>query len=112
MNLEGLLSKPPRLHGRDGATTDGWRLDDAAFLFLDSRVKSGMRTIETGAGVRTIAFALKRSRHTCIVRDRRVVGEFVGTAHLPVSRWAPSGSSLTGPSMHCPDSTGSATTSR
>ena len=73
MNLEHLLSKPPKLHGRDGATTDGWRLDDAALLFLESRVKQGMRTIETGAGVSTIAFALKRARHTCIVRDRRVV---------------------------------------
>jgi hypothetical protein len=73
MNLEHLLSKPPKLHGRDGATTDGWRLDDAALLFLESRVKQGMRTIETGAGVSTIAFALKRARHTCIVPDRRVV---------------------------------------
>jgi precorrin-6B methylase 2 len=73
MNLEDLLSKPPKLHGRDGATTDGWRLDDAALIFLDSRVKQGMRTIETGAGVSTIAFALKRARHTCIVREHRVV---------------------------------------
>jgi len=73
MDLAHLLSKPPKLHGCDGATTDGWRLDDAALLFLNSRVKSGMRTIETGAGVSTIAFALKRARHTCVVRDRRVV---------------------------------------
>jgi hypothetical protein len=47
MNLERLLSKPPKLHGRDGATTDGWRLDDAGLLFLDARVKRGMRTIES-----------------------------------------------------------------
>jgi hypothetical protein len=66
MNLEGLLSEPPKLHGRDGATTDGWRLDDAGLLFLDARVKAGMRTIETGAGVSTIAFALKRAEHTCV----------------------------------------------
>ena len=49
INLERLLSKRPKLHGRDGATTDGWRLDDAGLLFLESRVKTGMRTIETGA---------------------------------------------------------------
>jgi hypothetical protein len=73
MNLERLLAKPPKLHGRDGATTDGWRLDDAAVLFLDSRVKRGTRTIETGAGVSTIAFALKGAQHTCVVRDCRVV---------------------------------------
>jgi hypothetical protein len=73
MDLESLLSTPPKLHGPDGATTDGWRLDDAGLLFLESRVKSGMRTIETGAGVSTIAFALKQTQHTCVVRDRRVV---------------------------------------
>jgi hypothetical protein len=32
-----------------------------------------MRTIETGAGVSTIVFALKQARHTCIVPDRRLV---------------------------------------
>lgn len=73
MDLERLLSAPPKLHGPDGATTDGWRLDDAALLFLESHVRRGMRTIETGAGVSTIAFALKRACHTSVVPDRRVV---------------------------------------
>jgi Methyltransferase domain len=73
MNLELLLAKPPELHGPEGAKTDGWRLDDAALRFLDSHVTRGMRTIETGAGVSTIVFALKQSRHTCVVPDRRVV---------------------------------------
>src|SRR5687767_8432248 len=73
MDLELLLSAPPKLHGPDGATTNGWRLDDAGLRFLEAHVQSGMRTIETGAGVSTIAFALKRTRHTCIVPDRRVV---------------------------------------
>jgi hypothetical protein len=73
MNLELLLSAPPKLHGPDGETTDGWRLDDAAVLFLESHVQHQMRTIETGAGVSTIVFALKASRHTCVVPDRQVV---------------------------------------
>jgi hypothetical protein len=73
MNLERLLSAPPKLHGPDAMPTDGWRLDDAALLFLESRVRTGMRTIETGAGVSTIAFAIKRTRHTCVVPNRRVV---------------------------------------
>jgi hypothetical protein len=73
MNLEQLLSAPPKLHGPDGATTDGWRLNDTALLFLDSHVEKGMRTIETGAGVSTILFALNKARHTCIVPDRKVV---------------------------------------
>jgi hypothetical protein len=73
MKFERLLSQPPKLHGHDGATTDQWRLGDAALLFQESRIQSGMRTIETGAGVSMIAFALTRTRHTCVVPDRRVV---------------------------------------
>jgi hypothetical protein len=73
MDLEVLLTTPPQFHGDDGATTDGWRLDDAALLFLDSQIHHDMRTIETGAGVSTIVFALKQARHTCVVSDRRVV---------------------------------------
>ena len=70
MNLKLLLSNPPKLHGPDGAATDAWRL---ALLFMESQLKSGMRTIETGAGVSTIAFALKRTLHTCVVPHRLVV---------------------------------------
>ncbi len=76
MDLELLLSAPPKLHGPDGATTDAWRLDDAGLLFLESHVQRGMQTIETGAGVSTIVFALKETRHTCVVPDCRVVQRF------------------------------------
>jgi hypothetical protein len=60
MDLEFLLKTPPKLHGPEGATTDGWRLDDAALRFLDARIRPGMRTIETGAGVSTIALGSAR----------------------------------------------------
>jgi hypothetical protein len=73
MNLQRLLSSPRKLHGPTGRTRDGWRLDDAALLFVDSHVQPGMGTIATGAGVGTVVFADKRSRHTSIVPDARVV---------------------------------------
>ncbi len=73
IGLEDLLTTPPRLHGRDGATTDAWRLDDAGLRFLDGHLRKAMQTIETGAGVSTLLFALKETRHTCVVPDRRVV---------------------------------------
>ena len=73
MDIGFLLAAPPALHGPDGNTTDGWRLDDSALHFLESHVQSDMRTIETGAGVSTIVFGLKGTRHTCVVPDRRVV---------------------------------------
>jgi hypothetical protein len=48
-----------------------------------------MRPIETGAGVSTIAFALKRVQHTCVVWDRRVVRRIrqycASAAALPTS---------------------------
>ena len=73
INLENLLTDPPRFHGSDEAPTNGWRLDDAGLLFLDEHLRSTMQTIETGAGVSTIVFALKGTRHTCVVPDVRVV---------------------------------------
>jgi hypothetical protein len=73
IDLEHLLTAPPRFHGSDRATTDAWRLDDAGLLFLDSHLRSAMQTIETGAGVSTMVFALKKTRHTCVVPDREVV---------------------------------------
>jgi hypothetical protein len=87
MDFERLLTTPPKLHGPDGATTDGWRLDDAGLLFLDAHVRPQMRTIETGAGVSTIVFALRRTRHTCIVPDRRVVRrirQYCAVARVPL----------------------------
>jgi hypothetical protein len=73
MDFDLLLTAPPKFHGEDGATTDGWRLNDAGLRFLESRVERGMRTVETGAGVSTLVFALKQTRHTCIVPDAQVV---------------------------------------
>ena len=70
MDLDFLLSAPPKLHGAEGTTTDGWRLDDQGLLFIESHVHCEMRTIETGAGVSTIVFGMKGTRHTCVVPDR------------------------------------------
>lgn len=73
VDVEFLMTTPPKFHGEDDAITDSWRLNDAGLRFLDSHIQRGMRTIETGAGVSTIVFALRRTRHTCIVPDERVV---------------------------------------
>ncbi|HEU4324333.1 MAG TPA: class I SAM-dependent methyltransferase [Roseiflexaceae bacterium] len=41
--------------------------------FLDRTLRPGMRTIETGAGVSTIVFAMKGAQHTCIVPDPKQI---------------------------------------
>jgi hypothetical protein len=82
-----LLSCPPKLHGPEEAPTDGWRLDEQSLTFIDAHVHNEMRTIETGGGVSTILFALKGTRHTCIVPDPLVVRRirrYCETAGLPL----------------------------
>jgi len=51
----------------DGAPNGVWALDADTLEFLWKRVEMNERTLETGAGMSTLLFALKRARHTCIV---------------------------------------------
>jgi hypothetical protein len=55
-----------------------WRLQDADLLYLDRLLHPGMRTLETGAGLSTILFALKGARHTCVVPDQGLVDRIIG----------------------------------
>ena len=73
VHLDELLAAPPKLHESAGALTNGWRLDDASIRFLDAHIDADRCTVETGAGVSTIVFAIRRTQHTCIVPDARVV---------------------------------------
>ncbi len=68
MTLAELLADPPRLHESEGKPTT-WRLDDAVLAYIDAHVSCDSRTLETGAGVSTVLFAMKRSAHTCVVPD-------------------------------------------
>ncbi len=42
-------------------------MTDEMLLFIDEHVTAESRTLETGAGVTTVLFAMKGCRHTCIV---------------------------------------------
>ena len=44
-----------------------WSIDEATLEFMFEHVAPGARTLETGAGMSTVLFALKRARHTCVV---------------------------------------------
>ena len=56
----------PKLHVHDGIARS-WQVDDKILLFIDEHVTADSRTLETGAGVTTVLFAMKGSRHTCVV---------------------------------------------
>ncbi|MET0515605.1 MAG: class I SAM-dependent methyltransferase [Nitrospiraceae bacterium] len=73
MNIHDLIANPPTLHIKDDKLVSAWKLADEELLFLDSQATQGMKTIETGAGISTIAFAIKGTVHTCIVPDAELV---------------------------------------
>jgi predicted O-methyltransferase YrrM len=64
MTLDELLTANPQLH--DGGTMS-WRASNHLLRFLDTHLRPGDRTLEIGAGVTTILFALKGTHHRAIV---------------------------------------------
>jgi predicted O-methyltransferase YrrM len=67
-DLKSLLSDPPRLHDNyRGGLTSEWRIDDTTALELNKRLKPGLKTLETGAGLSTIIFGANGCDHTSIV---------------------------------------------
>lgn len=66
MDLERLLRDPPALHLDRHGRAAPWRASDALLRALDDLVEDGSTTLETGAGVSTLVFALKRCHHTAV----------------------------------------------
>lgn len=66
MNLDELLARPPRLHIDESGATVSWRVSDELLRWLDGELSARARTLETGAGISTILFALNGCRHTVV----------------------------------------------
>lgn len=74
-NLETILSDPPKLHEDGGGRLiSDWLIDDTTCFELNSRLKPGLKTLETGAGLSTIIFAANGCEHTSIVPDEGLAG--------------------------------------
>ena len=69
VTVADLVSDPPRLHEIQGELSARWNLQAADLMYLDEVIRPVMRTLETGAGLSTVVFALKGAKHTCIVPD-------------------------------------------
>jgi hypothetical protein len=67
MELDDLLRVQPKLHQDTSGQPHSWQLSDDVLRFIDTHVREGSETLETGAGVSTVLFALKGASHTCIV---------------------------------------------
>jgi hypothetical protein len=74
MNLEQLLNDTPKIH-LDGVIT--WGLDENILHFIDKHVNENSRTLETGAGLSTVLFAIKLTNHTCIVPSREEIARII-----------------------------------
>src|SRR5690242_9457909 len=69
-DLKTLLLHPPKLHEHENRLIADWRIDNTTCLELDSRLKPGLKTLETGAGLSTIIFAANGCQHTCVTPDK------------------------------------------
>ena len=54
-DLQSLLSNPPKLHEHEGALISDWRIDDRTCLELRNLLGPGMKTLETGGGLRQLS---------------------------------------------------------
>lgn len=73
MDLERLLKHPPTLHTDRAGNLISWGASSRLLRYLDNSLQEGQVTLETGAGLSTIVFALKRCHHTAIVPDKAQV---------------------------------------
>ena len=70
MDLTELLQAHPKMHTGMSGQPLSWQLADNLLHFIDTHVQERAKTLETGAGVSTILFALKGASHVCIVPDQ------------------------------------------
>jgi len=73
-DLQAILSNPPKLHELRGELTSDLRIDDFTCSELNARLKPGLQTLETGAGLSTIIFAANGCNHTCIAAHKNQFG--------------------------------------
>lgn len=67
IDLDQLLSRPPALHIAPNGRPVPLEIGEQVMRVIDAHVDAGSRTLETGAGLSTVLFALKGCEHTCVV---------------------------------------------
>jgi hypothetical protein len=71
-SIEAVLRDPPAVHddARRGRVVT-FAMDAGVVRWLSEIVRPGARTLETGSGVSTLAFALAGAEHRCVVPNPR-----------------------------------------
>jgi predicted O-methyltransferase YrrM len=73
MTIDDLLSDPPLCHTDATGQPVSWGLPLDVLRFLYHETSNAHSTLETGAGLSTIVFALRGTHHTSVVPDPRQV---------------------------------------
>ncbi|MFM2314976.1 MAG: hypothetical protein RLZZ04_4252 [Cyanobacteriota bacterium] len=81
MNIQELLENPPLIHEEGSGKMTSWQLSDQVLYFINENINENSVTLETGAGVSTILFALKSSHHTCINPSQEQVNRIKEYCH-------------------------------
>ena len=92
MDLDELLRAEPKIHRDESGHPYSWQLSNDVLRFIDAHVREGSKTLETGAGVSTVLFALKGASHVCIVPFQEEVASIKAfcrdqIAHYKVPRY-------------------------
>jgi hypothetical protein len=74
MNVEQLLRDPPALHLDGDGNALPWAASPRLLRALSEQLFPGAKTLETGAGVSTLVFALHGCEHTVVVPDAAIAG--------------------------------------
>ena len=67
MDVLDLLRAKPQFHQDSLGNPHSWQVSMHVLSFIDEQVHVGSRTLEVGAGVSTVLFALKGAIHACVV---------------------------------------------
>jgi predicted O-methyltransferase YrrM len=67
VDVETLLANPPSLHLDPSGRPVPFEADPRMLRRIASSVRDGSRTLETGAGLSTLVFAVAGCEHTCVV---------------------------------------------
>lgn len=76
MDFEELIGNPPKLHQEGGKATS-YQASNDVLKFICDNISERSCTIETGAGLSTIIFALQKSQHICVVPDKDLVERII-----------------------------------
>ena len=80
MNISELIQKNPALHELPSGELVSFTIGDHILHYFDKIIPEGGKTVETGAGMSTLAFAIKNCSHFAIMPEQNVKNRILSFA--------------------------------